>query len=288
MNRFAFGFFSRRLVYAARAFIFAGLGAAALHSAWGAKCESDSSRYHIMPREIGSENESLKSPYALPCDSMIVPAGQTTTINEYSMLHFGPNPPVTAKIVVKGTLIIKGKPDRPVSFSGTVLPTHPGYLPGEAKWDGITVDSGGMVRSDYAKIINAPTAMVIQSRNVAMFNTMLQGVAGVVLPDSYISVGSNGTTIDTIDLRLKKNATVGKAKPGASKTSRSDPSPTATTSVSGKSVALYTLAGTALIAAGGAAFWMMHSGGEPTPQPRPQVETPIQPDPAFPNNVLSR
>jgi hypothetical protein len=75
-------------------------------STWGAKCGYDSAHYHIMPREIGRRNEVFKTPYKLPCDSMLVPKGDTSIIYESSMLHFGVNPSTTSKITVMGTMIV--------------------------------------------------------------------------------------------------------------------------------------------------------------------------------------
>jgi hypothetical protein len=252
---------------------------ASVPGTWGAKCAYDSASYHIMPKEIGRENEIFKSPYLLPCDSMVVPSGQTTTIYEFSMLHFGTNPSPESKIEVKGTLIIKGKAERPVYFSGSIKQGETGYAPADARWDGIVIDSGGSVQSRYARIFNAPTPMVVLSKNVFMVNTFFQGASGIILPDTSISIGRNGMTMDTMDLRPgkpKHPATASSADVGAPKRERKGGR-----IGTGKKVAYYTLGGTALIAVGGLAFWALNGSDKKSPQPPDQSG--LDPDPDYPS-----
>jgi len=251
---------------------------------WAAKCGYDSASYRIMPKVIGRENEIFKSPFAMPCDSMLVPKGDTTTIYEFSMLHFGANPPASSKITVMGTLIVKGKPDHPVYFSGSVKETQMGYVPAEAKWDGIEVDSGGTIRFQYARVFNAPTAMVILSKNTVMVNSFFQGTAGIVLPDTSISIGVDGTTID-MDLR-KSTPTFGNSTPELVDHPRKNENQrNESGSISGKKVAIYAIAG-ALVTAGGITMWALgkdDSKGGSTP-----ISGRLDSEPLYPNDPKPR
>ncbi len=257
-------------------------------STWGAKCGYDSAHYHIMPREIGRRNEVFKTPYKLPCDSMVVPKGDTSIIYESSMLHFGINPSTSSKITVLGTMIVLGTSEHPVYFSGSMKQTQLGYFPGESKWSGIDVDSSATIKFENARIFNCPTAMTILSRNTVMRNSYFQGSVGIILPDTSIALNFDGTSVDTLDLRKpirvvnqKKSAKNGiEAPPHLGSGGNSG-------KVSGKKVALYSLAGMALVTAvsGGTYYFLKGDVDNPTNPPTP---TGMDTKPSVPSNPKSR
>ena len=241
------------------------LGAAA--SAWGAgRCLGDSARYRILPKSIGKTGQAAQAPYALPCDSMIVPAGQTTRIHGATMLHFGPNPPAASKIVVKGELLIEGKSGHPAYLSGSVAATEFGFVPGIHAWDGIQVDSGAALRISHARIFNAPTALVLLGKNVVLEDCYFRGTSGLVLPDTNVLLDPRGQNLEVLDLRDGRPTVL--AKPAAPPAGPG-PDKKQAYAGSGTKAAWITAGGVGLLAASGIAWWAL----QPSPGKNPSKPT---------------
>jgi len=244
------------------------------------KCDGDSAKYHIMPKTIGRPNEIFKSPYALPCDSMLVPEGQTTTIYSASMVHFGPNPSLASRIVVKGKLLVEGKAENPTYFSGSVKQTELGYVPGTQVWDGIEVDSGAVVRFDHARIFNAPTAMLVYSKDVVLEDCYFQGASGIILLDKNLLLNTQGHTIDVMDLRngVKETpkATAKSSEPKKDSGSRAKKPGSIRN-------ALYTAGGVGLLAATGVTWFALSSHSKPAKPP--ETGSNLDSDPELPTPV---
>ena len=239
-------------------------------------CGSDSARFHLLPKTIGSPNAVSRTPYALPCDSMVVPSGQTTTIYGASMLHFGPNPGPASKIVVKGALVIEGKADNPAYLSGSITATEFGLVPGNQAWDGLVVDSGASLRVSHARVFNAPTALVSFSKNVVLKDCYFRGTSGLVLPDTSLFLNPQGQTVDALDLRTGKPHGLAKAVHESRKGSPARPA----ASGSGRSAALITAGGIGLLAASGVAWWAIQENSKGKGNAVSDAE--FEPTPALP------
>jgi hypothetical protein len=173
-----------------------GLSALAAHGA--AKCEGDSARYRIMPPSIGRPAATVRTPYDLPCDSMIVPRGQTTTIYGSSVVNFGFGS--GGKIVVKGKLVIEGKPGNPAYLAGSIA-NGIGFAPGDRPWIGVVADSGSILRISHARFYNASDALVLSSRDVVLKNCFFKGASSLILPDTSLALNPNGQSVSSLDLR---------------------------------------------------------------------------------------
>ncbi|HLP42726.1 MAG TPA: hypothetical protein VK465_14550 [Fibrobacteria bacterium] len=186
-------------VPAAVAMLVAALSAVSVHGA--GKCAGDSARYRIMPPVIGRPGATARSPYDLPCDSMVVPLGQTTTIHGLSVVNFGPGSRAGGKIVVKGKLVIEGKPGNPAYLAGSIAPNTIGFAPGNRPWYGITADSGAVLRISHARFYNASAGMTLSSRDVILKNCFFKGTSALTLPDTTLPLNPVGQSLSSLDLR---------------------------------------------------------------------------------------
>jgi hypothetical protein len=190
----------------------------ALQGAFAAgKCDGDSAQYRIMPKTLGRPEQTSPTPYPLPCDSMVVPPGQTTRIYGATMIHFGAAPSSAGKITVKGELIVEGKPGSPVYLSGSIASTEFGFVPGPHSWGGLEVDSGASLRMNHVRMFNAPTALVLFSKNAVLQDCYFRGVSGLVLPDTSLFLNPEGQSVAMLDLRSGKTAGLAKAPSGGGK-----------------------------------------------------------------------
>lgn len=186
-------------VLATVAMLVAALSAVTAHGA--GKCAGDSARYRIMPPVIGRPGATARSPYDLPCDSMVVPRGQTTTIHGLSVVNFGPGSRAGGKIVVKGKLVIEGKPGNPAYLAGSIAPNTIGFAPGNRPWSGIEADSGAILRISHARFYNATAGMILSSRDVILKNCFFKGTSALTLPDTTLPLNPVGQSLSSLDLR---------------------------------------------------------------------------------------
>ncbi|HLP41499.1 MAG TPA: hypothetical protein VK465_08335 [Fibrobacteria bacterium] len=235
-------------------FLAASLG---LHAVHAASCLGDSVGLRNLPHTLGKPYDNLKNPLYLPCDTMVVAAGDTSTLNPGSMLHFGPRASEKHIILVEGTLIARGGDQEPVYFSGTITESAFGLRPGTGRWGGFRVAPGGELRISDAVIVNAEYAVESESEEVTVSKTLLKGCSYLRGPGNSLPIDIRGTDVKYWDL-------------GAPKVSSVEPSAPALK----KSTTLgWTLVGVAALAAvsGGAWYWLAqddagdaHHG--PTPQ----------------------
>jgi hypothetical protein len=188
----------------------AAAGLALAFSAIGAygagKCEGDSARFRILPPTIGRPAATVRTPYELPCDSMIVPPGQTTIIYGSSVVNFGSGTGPGGTILVKGKLVIEGKPGNPAYLSGSVEATEAGFGPGDGPWIGIQADSGAILRISHARFYNASAALVVSSRDVVLKNCFFKGTSALSLPDTSLALNPMGQSLSSLDLREGRRA----------------------------------------------------------------------------------
>lgn len=262
------------------AMLIAGLGFISEVRAAG-KCGGDSARYHIMPKVIGRPNEIFKTPFTLPCDSMLVPAGQTTTIHAATMINFGTNPSLASRIVVKGTLLVEGKPENPVYFSASVKQSDFGYVPGTQVWDGLQVESEATVKFKHARIFNAPTALVVFSKNVTFEDCYLQGASGIILLDTNLLLNTQGHTIDILDLRKGLKSSPLSIANSAGTKGKSD---TAEKKSGIKKGLIYTAGGVGIAAAAGIALFALNGNSKANPPPIINTNS-LDADPELPTAV---
>jgi hypothetical protein len=245
---------------------------AALQGAYASgKCEGDSARYRIMPKSIGRPEQASPTPYPMPCDSMVVPPGQTTRIYGSAMIHFGADPATSGKITVKGDLIVEGRKGSPVYLSGSVASTEFGFVPGPHSWDGLELDSGASLRMSHVRMFNAPTALVLFSRNAILQDCYFRGVSGLVLPDTSLFLNPQGQNVDALDLRTGNAAHLAKT-PAPDR--KAEPRP------SGKRTAALAAGGVGIAALILGAGWLaLNATGEDA---KPAPEQDLDPPPDMP------
>lgn len=254
---------------------------------WGGECAGDSAVYRTLPKEIGRENEIFKTPYTLPCDSMVVRAGDTTLIHGNTLVHFGSDPSTSSRIHVHGRLVILGDANRPVYFSATVrLSESGGYIPGNQVWDGIEVAETGQIESRHARFFSAPTSILSRSRNVFMESSYFRGSSGLIFPDTNVYLATQGTTLQLLDLRSSRPEITGRpdAVPQNTLTDKQAHS-TAGVSVKGRSRWIYYSLGVISVAAVAGITWIKLSPESSTssnpPIPNPPILS-LDPDPTLP------
>jgi hypothetical protein len=132
------------------------------------------------------------------------------------MVDFGTDPDRGGKIVVKGKLVIEGKPGNPAYLAGSVVSTSTGYAPGEKPWAGVQVDSGAVLRISHARFYKAPAALVLRSRDLILKNCFFQGASALALPDTTLALNPMGQSLSTLDYREGKSglSASGKERPG--------------------------------------------------------------------------
>lgn len=239
-------------------------------------CDGDSAHYRIMPKELGKPGQSTPAPYPLPCDSMVVPAGQTTRIHGAAMIHFGAAPASSGKITVKGELIVEGKPGNPVYLSGSVASTEFGFVPGPHSWGGLEVDSGAVLRMNHVRMFNAPTALILFSKNAILQDCYFRGVSGVVLPDTSLFLDPQGQTVAMLDLRTGNAAGLAQAPVTARSGAPRSP---------GKRTALLAAGGAGIAALVLGAGWLAYSGTEEEGKPAPSKAPDIDGPPPVPGSI---
>lgn len=243
------------------------------------KCDGDSAIYRIMPKALGKPGQVSPAPYALPCDSMVVPSGQTTRIYGATMIHFGMAPASSGKITVKGDLIVEGQAGNPVYLSGSVTSTEFGFVPGPHSWGGLELDSGASLRMNHVRMFNAPTALVLFSQNVILEDSYFRGVSGVVLPDTSLFLDPQGQTIAKLDLRSGK--AVGMSGGAESGQNPGSSHPSGSGGRSGKRTAIVAAGGVGIAAILLGAGWLaLNATGE---DPKKDQEQVTDPDGKFEN-----
>lgn len=176
-------------------------GAALALSAIGAhgagKCQGDSAGYRIMPPLIGRSAPTAWVPYDMPCDSMIVPRGQTTIICGSSILNFATGP--GGKIVVRGKIVIAGKPGDPDYLAGSIAADVIGFAPGDMPWNGIQSDRGAILRIGNARFYNASAPMVLSTRDLVLENCVYKRTWFGMRPDTSLALDSKALSQSSQD-----------------------------------------------------------------------------------------
>jgi hypothetical protein len=144
------------------------LALSALGAHGAGKCGGDSAGYRIMPPLIGRSAPTAWVPNDMPCDSMIVPRDQTTIICGSSILDIGTGP--GGKIVIRGKLMVDGKPGDPPYLVASIAADVVGFAPGEKPWNGIQADRGAILRISHARFYNASTPVLLSTRDLVLKN----------------------------------------------------------------------------------------------------------------------
>lgn len=245
------------------------------------KCEGDSARFHIMPKDIGNAGRSAPAPFAFPCDSMVVPAGQTTIIHGSTLAHFG-DPSLASKITVKGNLVVEGKPERPAYLCGSISTTEFGPVPGSQAWGGVEVDSGASLRISHARVFNAPTALILFSKDMVLEDCYFRGTSGLVLPDTSLFLDPKGATLDKLDTRNGRPVlSAHKEKENREKGHGKDGSPAI-----GKRAAWIAAGAVGILAASGAAWLALRDDSKENGSGKPSDQ--LDADPVLPDVPAQR
>lgn len=154
-----------------------------------------------LPKTMGEPGATkAKSPFQMPCDTMFVKPGDTTTVYHGSMLHFPPNKFENRIIHVQGVLKLMGDTALPVFLSGSIeMKNQISPLPGPEKWGGIRLDSGGALLVRSVDFSHADTAFDLRSPRYAFQNAFFKRCGRYVLPDGTEKVLDEGENLNVPD-----------------------------------------------------------------------------------------
>jgi hypothetical protein len=161
------------------------------------KCQGDSAGFRIMPPLIGRSAPTAWVPYDMPCDSMIVPRGQTTIICGSSVLNIGSGP--GGKIVVRGKLMVEGKPGDPPYLVASIAADVVGFAPDERPWTGIQADRGAILRISHARFYNASTPVLLPSRELVLNNCYYKRTWFPKRPNTKVALDTIGQSLSSQD-----------------------------------------------------------------------------------------
>jgi hypothetical protein len=161
------------------------------------KCQGDSAGFRIMPPLIGRSAPTAWVPYNMPCDSMIVPRGQTTLICGSSVLNFASGP--GGKIVVRGKLMVDGNPGDPPYLVASIAADVVGFAPDERPWMGIQADRGAILRISHARFYNASTPVLLSTRELVLNNCYYKRTWFPTRPNTRVAVDTMGQSVSPQD-----------------------------------------------------------------------------------------
>ncbi len=215
---------------------------------------TDAWKQYMLPA-YGRPHSNLKDPILLPCDTMIVRAGDTSTINPGVMLHFGPNATEKNIILVQGTLLAIGSQEIAIYLSGSISEGDFGIVPGIGPWGGIRVSETGALHFKRVRLYHAIPALESKSEDVTFKQVVMQGCMNIVDPKGQLmEINLREEKIDSLDFHTSVvKAPVAEAGTKKSKVSKSK---------IGVPV-LWSLAAAGVLATGGGLFWYLN---EPTPR----------------------
>jgi len=235
-------------------------------------CQGDSVAARALPRVIGRPYSTLRTPYRMPCDTMIVPIGDTCTIYPGTMMHFGSTSKQANRIHVLGRLEVLGSEEAPVTFSGTLSDGDFGLKPGTGNWGGFLVDGVGEISMRNARIFKASPIMNSQSDRVSFSKVLLKQSLDLVGPNGrYFPVDFKETKIDTLDFSVSTSTVEPQTQ---AKDSSSVPA--VASSRSGRLA--WSLIGGGAVLVGGGLWWYMnnHETGS-SKNPTDEVHYPARP-----------
>lgn len=153
-----------------------------------------------LPKTIGNPKATLvKTPYQLECDTMFVKAGDTTTIYQGSLLHYPQNKFNNRIIRVQGTLLLLGDKALPVFMAGSKKDNPVGAVPGDEKWGGIRLDSGGTFFARYADFLHADTVFYFRSKRFVLEEAFFSKCGAYILPNRSLKVLDDNETVTIPD-----------------------------------------------------------------------------------------
>ncbi len=245
----------------------------------GATCLYDNTKNHL-PTHVGNPRAYGIATHLLPCDTMVVPSGQTTTIHAGTWLHFGEASSPNHVILVKGTLITEGTAEKPVTFSGTLAEGLTGTVPGGSLWGGILVAEGGKVRLQGTRIHNASSALISNSTDVAFSQAFFKGCLNLLPPNQQsILLDYEGEVRDTLDFFNMGAKSLGYAGRGPKERKNRRQGSQLQERSSSKPWLWVALGATALLAGGGITYHVLYR-----PEKSSIGEDPLfAPDPEFPS-----
>ncbi len=267
-------------------------------------CGGDSTKYRILPDEIGREGDVFKTPFVMPCDSMLVPEGSKTVIHPSSMLYYRDTSTSLKKITVRGTLIAEGTASEPIFFCGSIKKNNTlGYIPGDAVWQGIELESGGKIEFKNVRFIRASSALIVFSPNITVYNAQFKGTPSLILPDTLLFLTMPEAKVDTLELKGKFfRYRAGKTKNANQESSANSPptknSITDTLPITSKSdsqpkkgiskneILWYSLGGAALLSAAGVTYMALQK--EPGSPNNPVQVSETDPAPTLPTTPNPR
>ena len=239
-------------------------------------CQSGDTQKQYMLPNYGRPYSGVKEPIRLPCDTMIVRAGDTTTLNSGVMLHFGPTSSEKNVIIVRGTLLALGSQEAAVYLTGTVTAGDFGYVPAKGPWGGIRVDSGGSLNFKRVRMFEAIPALESKSENVVFKKVVLQGCMNIVDPTGKrIDINANEESIDSLNFASHFDAVPSASLPVTAKSENNE---------RGIKPWVWPVAAGLLLLSGGALWYIESQKDSPTPPP--SVNTSLFPDaPSFPGST---
>ncbi len=146
------------------------------------QCLGDSLHYRILSYEVGYPNVKSITPVQMPCDTMVVEEGRITEIFPGTLLHFGDDAHFDCVLQVRGQLVAKGTPTRPIYLAGNSVKTSVGVVHGKAKWGGLQIDSLGSLNFRHVRTMNASTAITFLGKESQLDSVFFSGCFGLILP----------------------------------------------------------------------------------------------------------
>lgn len=146
------------------------------------QCLGDSLRFRSLGYEVGIPNAKSITPVQMPCDTMVVEAGKITEIFPGTLLHFGDDAHFACVILVRGQLVAKGTPTKPIYLAGNAVKTSLGIVHGNAKWGGLQIDSLGSLNFRHVRMMNASTALTFMGKESQLDSVFFSGCFGLILP----------------------------------------------------------------------------------------------------------
>jgi hypothetical protein len=230
----------------------------------GAACSGDSASMRYLPRTIGRPNATIRTPYHMPCDTMEVKVGDTTTIYPGVMMHFGPVSHSENVILVGGVLQAFGSSEAPVYFSGTLADGDFVVKPGKGDWGGFRIEPVGQAHLQSARIFNAVPLLDSRSEWVVFEKVVTKNCLNVKGPDrKVIELEYKETRLD-LDFRKKDMVETAIDSAAVPPNRPKEPS-------RGKALT-WTLAGAGAFLAGGGLFYVLthldtNHPSDPDPDP---------------------
>lgn len=227
------------------------------------QCSGDSESLRYLPSLLGKKYTRIRTPHFFPCDTMVVRQGDTSYIYSGAQLAWNAASTKNRLIHVKGTLIIEGWEEEPVTIAGTLEEFAFGHKAGPGQWDGFLVEADGELRLNWVRLYNTPLAIVSHSEKVSLKKVHVREVQGLIGPHTNLRIDNREADIEFMDFKkMESQQDVLTLVPDSIPAKKDS----ATVSETNSHLPLWSLLGSGVLAAGGL-IWYFSAGPEKDPNP---------------------